>query len=185
MEEKKTTSQINALYDRAVRGDDASEELLFQKLRVRFLYIANQRVWDRVDAEDVVQVALAAVHREYRGVAVRESFAAWAHRVLDNRILGYIQKKARRDRIQGENTGGMVGSGNIAPDPDLRRRLLNCLRRLGRWNVKYARVLNLSHQGYRTEEISGRLGITSNHLYVILSRARSMLRACLETGRIR
>lgn len=185
MHEKGPASQINALHARAVRGDVLSEERLFEELLVRFLYIANQRVWDAAEVEDVVQDALAAVHREYREVSIRESFAAWAHRVLDNRIRGHVQKKVRRDRIREERAGNPGGFAHRAPDPDLRRRLLDCLRRLGRWSVKYARALNLSHQGYRTDEICERLGITSNHLYVILSRARSMLRACLETGRIR
>jgi len=187
MEERSPASQINALYPRAVEGDAAAEERLFAALRVRFLYITNQRIWDRAAVEDIVQVALAAVHREYRAVAVESSFAAWAQRVLDNRILGHLRKAGRRERILGENRDEAGRSVHAAsdPGPDLRRRLLGCLRRLGRWNVKYARALNLSHQGYGTGEICERLGIVPNYLYVLLSRARSMLRACLETGRVR
>jgi DNA-directed RNA polymerase specialized sigma24 family protein len=45
---------------------------------------------------------------------------------------------------------------------------------------RHARILVMKYQGYRTAEICERMSITPNNLYVTLSRARAMLKACLE-----
>jgi RNA polymerase sigma-70 factor (ECF subfamily) len=175
---------INSLYRDALKGDLIAEHHLFDSLLVRFRLFANQRIWDMDDAEDIVQNALTAIAREYRETKISTSFSSWAYRVLDNRIMSYIQSKSRRARIVKEratpDNGDKVYSS--APDPGLRLRLLDCLRKVGKVNTRYARVLNFSYQGYRTDEICERLEVTPNNLYVILSRSRSMLEKCLESG---
>jgi DNA-directed RNA polymerase specialized sigma24 family protein len=50
--------------------------------------------------------------------------------------------------------------------------------------VRYARALNLIHKGFKVPEICRKLNVNANHFYVILKRGRSMLKVCLETGRI-
>ena len=41
-------------------------------------------------------------------------------------------------------------------------------------------VLNLHYQGFSVEEIQKRLKVTRNSLYILLHRARSMFKACLD-----
>ena len=74
---------------------------------------------------------------------------------------------------------------NLDTDPDLKRRLLGCLQKICRQNVRYARILNLHYQGYKTGEVCGRMDVRPATLYSVLSRARSMLEDCLEKGDVR
>ncbi len=66
-------------------------------------------------------------------------------------------------------------------DPDLKRFLMECLHQMIKTGGNYARILNLSHQGFGTTDICDRLGIRTNSYYVALSRGRIMLRDCLES----
>ena len=178
---------INKLYKLACEGDPHGVERLFENLSARFRLFARQRIRDGLDAEDVVQDALATILKEYRSVTVKVSFAAWAYKVLDNRILGYIQGKRRRADRVGRVTEGDCGSmaGYVNTQPDLKRRLLECLQKIGRANMRYARILTLHYQGYTTKEICKKLQLTRSNFYSVLSRARSMLEICLEKGDVR
>lgn len=173
------TLDINALYDALQNGDKTAEEQLFSLLTVRFRILANYRIWNEKDAEDITQEALAVVAREYRSLEVSVSFAAWACKVLDNRILSYIKTRQREmtsidDDPPERNT----------PDPEFKIRLLDCVQKVRRANIRYGRAVLLHYQGYTTAEICKRMDVTTKNYYMILSRARAMLRRCLETGGI-
>jgi RNA polymerase sigma factor (sigma-70 family) len=177
-------SQLNDLYGRARSGDSSAERELLDRLTARFRYFARQRIWNQADADELVQEALLVVCREYKDLTVTESFAAWACKVLDNRILTYIRRRiahSRRIDPQGPETDA-ISAGEI--DPDVRRHLLDCLARIGKVNQRYARVLNLHTQGYDTEEICSRMDVKPNTLYSLLHRGRSMLMKCLDTGKV-
>ena len=173
---------INSLCARACDGDRSAEDDLLQLLTVSFRLMAQQRIWDEHDAEEVVQDALVTITAKFRGIEFETSFSAWAYRVLSNKILDFVKKKqARRnlmDRLQQE-TGH---ESTWQPDTDLRDRLIGCFRKLHEGNQRHARILNLHYQGYSTTEICRKLGITQNHFYVLLSRARTALDECLKRG---
>ena len=112
------------------------------------------------------------------------SFAAWAYKVLNNRILASrqrSQRQAQRHSYSPENSDP-PGPGTQTADPTLKRKLQDCLRLVARSNSRYARALNLHYQGYDTDEICRRLDTKQNTFYSCLSRARSMLEACLKKG---
>ncbi len=112
------------------------------------------------------------------------SFAAWAYKVLDNRILASrqrSQRQAQRLSHSPENSDP-PGPGLGTADPVLKRKLQDCLRLVARSNTRYARALNLHYQGYETDEICRRLDTKQNTFYSILSRARSLLETCLKKG---
>ena len=69
-----------------------------------------------------------------------------------------------------------------ATDPSFKRRLLDCLKKVNQTNTRHARILNLHYQGYTVTDICGKFKITRNNVYIILSRARLMLKVCLEKG---
>ena len=171
---------LNKLQQAAKTGDRQAEKLLFEILGVRFHLLAYQRVWDKADAEEVAQEALATVAREYKDVEVTASFAAWAQRVLDNRLLSYIRSKRTRGKHWVDDTKSIENTHSHSADPDLKRRLLECLQEVATANRRYARVLNLHYQGFSTSEICSRLGITTANCYVLLSRARVGIEQCLN-----
>jgi RNA polymerase sigma factor (sigma-70 family) len=175
---------VNELYELAISGDKKAEEELFAALTDRFRLFAHLKVWNRDEEEDLVQAALAVVAAEYRKIDIETSFAAWAHKVMQNRLLGYIQKQRRE---KGRTTSGDTGEYQRAswmPNPDLRMRLLECLRKVGNANRRYARILNLHRIGFSRTEVCEKLSLTRQQSYLLMSRARAMLKKCLHGGDI-
>ncbi|SYZ73287.1 putative RpoE family DNA-directed RNA polymerase sigma subunit [Candidatus Zixiibacteriota bacterium] len=166
-------------------GDRAAEEELFQFLYVRFLSIAKRRIGEK-DAEDLAQDACLTVLQKYKTMPSDEYLEAWAYSILRNKIGNYLQGRLLRS---SHSAGEKHSKYPLAPpigqaDPFLRQVIIRCLRKLHRAYPRYMRAINLSHQGYGTEEICRRMSITPNHLYVMLNRCRNMLKECIESGRL-
>ena len=178
------TRDINSLYEAALNGGAKAEAELFSALTERFSLFAHQMVWNREEAEDLVQAALAVVAAEYREVAIEVSFAAWAHKILENRLLGYIQKQRREKGRNVSSDTDEYRPEEARSDPTLRMKLLACLKRIGLANRRYARIINLHHFGYARDEICRKMRMTLQQSYVVMSRARSMLKKCLDEGEI-
>lgn len=175
---------IDELFRLAANGDKKAETELFSTISDRFSLFAHQRVWNREVVQDLVQEAIAVVAAKYRSVNIESSFAAWAHKIMENRLLGYIQKRRReKGRVATEKHDEYLMAA-WTPDPNLRMRLLNCLKEVGLANRRYARIINLHHLGYSRKEICGMLDMTLDQSYVVMSRARGMLRNCLDKGEI-
>lgn len=171
---------INELHAKAHAGDEFAKKQLFEKLSVRLRLIANQRIWSQVDSEDVVQDAMMTIAKEFRDLEVTTSFTAWAVKVLDNKVLSYI--KSQRTQTKYFDKGVVLETeSSVTPStPFLKDSLKKCLKEISSHNSNYSRVVNFQYQGYTIDEICKRMGITKNHSYVLLSRARSMLKACLK-----
>ena len=176
---------INELYTRYQSGTNRAEEALFRRLSDSFGIFVQQRIWSETDAEEIVQEALLTIKAKLAELEVETSFSAWCYRVLENKILHYYRNKKRRDDHFTPTVDGTIEASAPSADPAIKRQLLDCIRKLGQVNNRHARVVNLRYQGYSTEEICERLDVTRNNLYIILSRARSMLKLCLEKGNVR
>jgi len=175
-------SSINQLYNVARTGDPGAEERLFKGLTERFSLFVQHRIYSRQDAEEVVQDSLTAIAEQYREIEITKSFTAWAYRVLENKLLHYYRTKKSHARKLERLAANKTSDAAYDADPSFRRRLLDCMKKVSRANIRHARILNLHYQGYSVEDICGKLGVTRNNLYIILSRARSMLKACVEKG---
>ncbi len=173
---------INELYDRAGSGDVTARELLFSELSVRFMAFTAQRIDDTDACKDIVQNAMLTISEQFSSIEITVSFSAWAHQVLKYRILKYFSDRKRK--IKNEDNYQMHKNAKASGyfDPLLESKLIDCLKQVSRHNQYYARTLNLYYQGFRTEDVCDKLHISANHVYVILSRARSMLKSCLEEG---
>jgi RNA polymerase sigma factor (sigma-70 family) len=178
---------INELHQICLNGGQESEKQLFESLTARFRIFARQRIYNDADAEEVVQEAMVTICREYRRMEFETSFAAWAYKVLDNRILACLSARKRRaDReTHIEQDRDEVGPTAPSAESALKARLLGCLRKVGGVNRRYARVLNFSYQGYRVDEICRRMDVKASTLYSLLSRARKMLETCLDKGDVK
>lgn len=173
---------INTLYSKAIDGTKSDEDRLFEHLSVRFRVFVGQRIWDAEDAEEVVQDALLKISGLYRDIEVRASFSSWAYQVLVNEMRNYIRKRKRHGTHVDPGIEEEAVYGSWQPDPNVEPRLIECVRKLARRNQRYARILNLKYQGFSANEICSKLGISENNFYVILSRARGLLKNCLEKG---
>lgn len=176
---------INELYKLAGGGDKAAEKKLFEKLHERYKYIVQQKVSDSQDAEEIVQDSLMAVAHKYRGIDFRISFSSWAYKVLENRILFFYRTKGRSQKKMAELMNEQIHAEREIHDPVMKRQLLDCLQKVNEVNVRHARILNFIHQGFAIEQICRIMKITRNNAYILLSRARAMLKKCLEKGDIK
>jgi len=172
---------INALHDAVRRGEPNAERALLAKLSERFLYFVQHKIEDRDVCHDIVQEALITVARKYRDMTFETSFAAWAHNIVLNKVM----ESHRKNKRSSERFTRMPDDIDVSvpvntPDPLLESRLIDCLRRINSASNRQARILNLRYQGFKTDEIATRMKMTRNAIYMTLSRARSLLRMCLE-----
>jgi RNA polymerase sigma factor (sigma-70 family) len=171
--------KINELHAHAIAGDKNSEKELFSRLTESFIIFAQQRIWDGAEAKEIVQDTLLTISEKYKGIDFETSFSAWAYRILENKIMSYFRtEKSRQEKLK--QWKGLSPAVNI--EPEFRHRLIDCLKKLGATNSRYARIINLSYQGFGGEEIAEKMGIKKNNVYNILARARTKLKQCLDEG---
>jgi len=176
--------EINTLYKNVLNGDKNSENILFKELYVRFSLFAFQRIRNEGDIEEIVQDTMLTIINNYREINFETSFSAWAYNVLINKIRNYNRKKRAVRKYIREDLDNTEKHMDWGADPIFVPKLLDCLRQILVINKRYARVLNLKFQGYDTDFICKKLNISINNLYVIISRARSLLQECLDRGEI-
>ena len=174
---------INKLYTQVLNGDLASDDKLFYHLRERFQLFLQHRIKNRQDIEDIVQETLTAIARKYKTEKI-ENFSAWAYKILENHLLYYYRQKknktAREEILDSSNDQHCTN-----PDYQLQINLMDCLKKLNRESPRYAEILKLFYEGFNTDEICERLDINRNTMYILLSRARNMLRTCLDNKKVR
>lgn len=176
---------MDRLLIRAKQGNEKAEKELFQCLLVRFKALAKRRI-GKGEAEDIAQEACLTVLQKYKTETFTKGFEAWAYGVLRMKIGNYMQglmkkQKEMTSELEADQTQKFTST---EPDYDLKRKLIDCLKKIIKRNRLYARVLNFIHQGYKSDEICQRLRIKANNFYVILNRGRRLLKTCLETGMV-
>ena len=176
---------INETYKKARNNDPGAEKQLFEDLSARFRLLVRRKVTNNQDCEEIVQDAMMSVFQNYRKASIDISFAAWAHRILENKTIDFYRKKKRNREQTSEllETGEMAGS--FDPDPAFRMKLIECLRKVHSVNTRAAEILKLSYRGHKSDDICERMSLKRNTAYSVLSRARTLLSKCLKTGDIR
>ncbi|MFC1475820.1 RNA polymerase sigma factor [Candidatus Zixiibacteriota bacterium] len=123
---------INVLYQGARDGDRRAEEQLFAVLTESFRLYVRQRVEDEEDAREVVQDVLLTVARKYKEVRFEKSFAAWAYKIFEHKLFTYYRsKRTRRSKFVQMDDCDKSALAHDS-DPELKRRLLTCLEKIGR-----------------------------------------------------
>lgn len=185
MATRETALHINALYEQARDGEKADEDRLFQALSVSLRLFVRHRVRDEQDGYEIVQESLLIIARKYREMEFESSFSAWAYKVLEHVLMRFYRSQKTRDKVFSRTAEGEFPQPSWEPDPTLKPRLLDCLKKLSDTKLRHARILSMHFQGYSSAEICQRLEISTNNFYVILSRARKLLESCLEKGDIK
>ncbi|MBD3403702.1 hypothetical protein GF420_12460 [candidate division GN15 bacterium] len=177
---------MNELWEQARAGDKQAESVVFDQLRRRFLALARTRL-DGSDCEDVAHDACMVVLRKYKELQPPFKYDAWAVQVLNYQIANHRRRAAtarRHAAASPDEHERAAGSGPI-PEPSFLQALIDCVRKIAGGYRRYIRVLNLVHQGYTTEEICEKLGVSRNNLYVMVTRGRKLLEECLDRREVR
>jgi RNA polymerase sigma-70 factor (ECF subfamily) len=169
-----------------------------ETLRPYLLHFASLQLRDAAAAEDAVQEALLAALAGESGFAGRANLRTWLTGILKHKIVDAVRRQARAPRLPDEpeealedfdaqfrRNGHWAERPALWGDPDgaleqtqFFRALELCL---GRLPARTARAFMMrEHLGLETPEICKELDITPTHCWVMLYRARMMLRECLQ-----
>ncbi|MFH2048985.1 MAG: sigma-70 family RNA polymerase sigma factor [bacterium] len=171
---------ISNLYIAALKGDKSAERILFQYLFETFTLLVEHKIQDLNDRQDMVQEVMTVISEKYKTVTITTNIAAWAYGIFENNLKRYYRDKNRKSRLFKEY---LSTTTKISPEPtdyELRNKIIKCLKKICKENLRYAEALNLVHQGYNTVEISEKMNISKKNVHNILFRARSMLKQCIN-----
>ena len=159
---------------------------------------AMLRLRDRPAAEDMVQETFLAALKGRGTFSGDSSEATWLVGILKHKIADHFRRRAREAPLEegdlGEHpdAGHMDGKGHWTTGPaewggnpaDLyrQREFLEQFRMcLSGLSPKHANAFTLREiEGMGTAELCKVLGVSETNLWVILHRARALLRRCLE-----
>ena len=146
--------------------------------------------------EDAVQEALLAALAGEAGFGGRANLRTWVTGILKHKIVDVVRRQAREPAFQAPEEDDALdalfranGHWDERPagwsDPDgaltqaqFFKALQACLERLP---ARTGQVFMMrEHLGLETGEICKEVGITPTHCWVLLYRARMVLRECLQ-----
>ena len=164
-----------------------------------YLYrFALARIKDPSLAEDLVQETLLAALQGRKGFQRRSALQTWLTAILKHKIIDHLRKKQRVQTIEdidavGETVDAFyekkgawrIRPGNWDGNPAKvleQRQFMDILYRcLSELPERLAKAFMLREmEGLSTEELCKSLQITATNSWVMLYRARSYLRRCLE-----
>ena len=148
-------------------------------------------------AKDLVQEAFLAGLKSAKSFQGKATERTWLVSILKRKIIDHYRKtNSKKGKAEvrmnfyddGENKGSWLEervpqnwdntSEKQIENEELRYQLEACIDKLPQ---KYAMVFRMKTvQEFETEEICKELGITSSNLWVIIHRARTQLRKCME-----
>ncbi|HKI44238.1 MAG TPA: sigma-70 family RNA polymerase sigma factor [Balneolales bacterium] len=160
------------------------------------------RVSDRGMAEDLVQETFLAALKSYSTFDRNSSIRTWLTGILRHKVMDHFRHiyKSEKNKIELESgnmddfieqgkdkgrwrPGHAPGDWSDMPDNNLQQKEFMAVLKgcLGALPERIASVFKLSElDGLDTVEICKELGITSTNYWVIMHRARTGLRRCLE-----
>ena len=148
-------------------------------------------------AKDLVQETFFAGLKSAKNFQGKATERTWLVSILKRKIIDYYRKiNSKKGQAEvrmnfyddGENEGNWLeervpqswdnASEKNIENEELKNQLEACINKLPE---KYAMVFRMKTvQEFETEEICKELDITSSNLWVIIHRARTQLRKCME-----
>jgi len=187
------------------RGDEQVFVELVRQYQTLMLRVASRYVRSRPVAEEVVQEAWLGVLNGLDRFEGRSSVKTWIFRILINRAISRAQREGRT--VPFSSLGG-EGDGEPAVDPDrfrpdsdryaggwkrfpdplpeqrlLERETLAMIEAaIGQLPDRQQLVIVLRDiEGWSADEVCDSLSISEGNQRVLLHRARSKVRSCLES----
>lgn len=179
----------------ATAGDTAAFDALVRPHLGLFLRVIVRILGNEAEAQDALQDALLAMYRELASFAGGSRFSTWGYRVCANQALMHRRKRVRRreDAIEDlmpryADDGHHMEDGSLewsqeaealdnAARSELKARIQSGLERLSDEQRSVFVLRDL--EGWDTDEIAERLGISRDLVRQRLHRARLALRALL------
>jgi RNA polymerase sigma-70 factor, ECF subfamily len=176
-----------ALIDRALAGDGAGFEQLFEKYREKVYRVVFGYLHDKEEALDVVQEAFIKAFRNLPSFERESGFYTWLTRIAINLAIDARRRRARKKVVpldEHVDPTERPGGGGAEPDPaqgvtdkELKERYLRALDELSEKH----RTVFLLHtvEGMAYKEIASALEISIGTVMSRLHYARKKLQELL------
>lgn len=168
-----------ALVRRAQARDCAAFESLY-RTHVRRVYAVCLRMTaNPTHAEDLTQRAFLTAWEKLPLFRGESAFSSWLHRVAVNTVLAHLRAEHRREaRVFGAEDPALFETPPPAPPAGIRLDLEAAIAAL----PPQARAVFVLHdvEGWRHDEISAELGVTTGTTKAQLHRARKLLQEALR-----
>ena len=157
-----------------IKGDRASQKVMYDRLAPRMFPICIRYIGDRVTAEDVLQDGFITLFEKLESYKGEGSFEGWARRIFVTTALMALRKKdALKMSDELEAVRGMKADTVSQVQNIGYKELMNLIMSLP---PGFRTVFNLySIEGYSHKEIGDMLGISETTSRTQLSRARIWL----------
>ena len=133
------------------------------------------------DAEDVIQEVAVAVAESFDQFDQSRPLTPWVMGIARNKVVDHIRAKGRGQLTLDEPTMQQVSQAFESIEresDDMKQALADCMRRL---KTRPRHVLELRYlREMQISEISERMGLSSNAIYVMLHRIRTSLAQCIQ-----
>jgi RNA polymerase sigma-70 factor (ECF subfamily) len=165
---------------RLAEGDADALQELFDRWKLPMLNFLYRAAGSYADAEDLTLEVFTEVWRQAARYQARGTFSAWLFTLARGKLRHEWRRRARRPVTAFSPDMPEPADPQSAPREVLEQEesLLNALQQLPD-NQREALLLSV-HSGLSSEAIADSLGIAPNHLYVLIHRARTALRAQLN-----
>jgi RNA polymerase sigma-70 factor (ECF subfamily) len=151
------------------------------QLELRGLLLAILADFSAVD--DVLQETFLTVTRKADQFEQGTNFAAWAATIARFHALDWRRRNGRMATgLSEETVERLCAAPEAITSTELADRELSALEHcLAKLSTKMRQAVELRYrEGHKPAEIARRLGWTPEAIYVALSRARAMLRTCID-----
>jgi len=172
------------LIERVKKGDIEAFNPLVERYKLPLYKVMYRMVFNRDDAEDLVEEAFIRAFRAIKRFETGRSFYAWLCRIAVNNAINFL-KKERRDKMQSIDKieySLTAKKGNpvaMTREKILKEKITTAMAKLPE---EYRTILILRvEESFSYEEISRLLKIPRGTVMSRLSRARRKLREIFET----
>lgn len=163
------------------KGDKGAFEKIVRATMKRAYAVALGLVGNADDAHDLSQEAYIAAHRARKTFDVDRPFFPWFYRVLKNRCLNYLKKRARRREISLDVLEERAGRGSADGELLRKERIEMVWKALFTLSAEHREILVLRNfEELSYSEISGVLGVPEG---TVMSRLYYARQALLEALR--
>lgn len=136
-------------------------------------------VRDRHLADDVLQETFLTVMRKADGFELGTNFPKWACAVARFKVMEALRSQKGNVVFLSDEAIEALAVSEFAPKDDLRVDLLE--RCIGELPPTMRRSVELRYRGgHKPAEVARIIGWSAEAVYVALSRARGLLRTCVE-----
>jgi RNA polymerase sigma-70 factor, ECF subfamily len=173
-------AELKALMVRSLGGDGAAYADLLRRLNGYLRAYYAHRLGRAVDAEDLLQETLIAMHARRSTYDPSRPFTAWVHGIARYKLIDYFRRTKRRAEDTLDDADGLFSS----EDANAAEAHLDIERLLGGLPEKTQRLIrDVKIEGLSTAEAAERHGMSESAIKVGVHRGLKTLSARIEEER--